>query len=84
LHNPLTDGETLGKVIQLETLNYGFTKTLQKKQNNATRLDAQNQAYVALVEKAMAAQKNVERMEKELQDSAEVSNCDRNIAEWES
>ncbi|MCI46367.1 hypothetical protein A2U01_0067607, partial [Trifolium medium] len=32
----------------------------------------------------MTAQKNVERMEKELQDSTEVSNCDKNIAEWES
>ncbi|MCI64446.1 hypothetical protein A2U01_0085704, partial [Trifolium medium] len=31
----------------------------------------------------MNAQKNMERMEKELQDSAEVSNCDKNKAEWE-
>ncbi|MCI93303.1 protein gar2-like, partial [Trifolium medium] len=67
-------------VIQLETLIDGFTKTLQKKQSSATRLDAQNQAYAALVEKVMNAQKNVERMEKELQDSAKVSNCDKNIA----
>ncbi|MCI91381.1 protein gar2-like, partial [Trifolium medium] len=69
-----TDGETLSKVIQLETLIDGFTKTLQKKQSNTTRLDAQNQAHAALVEKAINAQKNVERMEKELQESAEVSN----------
>jgi hypothetical protein len=83
-HNPMTDGATLSKVIQLENLIDGFTKAIQKKQSNALRLEAQTQAHAALIEKAKTAQANVERLEKELQTNAEITSCEQNIAGWES
>jgi hypothetical protein len=40
LHNPLTDSETLGKVIQLGALIDQYAKAIQRKNNNASKLDA--------------------------------------------
>jgi hypothetical protein len=83
LHNPLTDGATLSKVIQLETLIDGFTQAIQRKRMNAMKLEAQTHAHAALVEKAKAAQANVERFEKEIESNAELTKYNQNIAAWE-
>ncbi|KAL5122913.1 hypothetical protein HKD37_02G003610 [Glycine soja] len=74
LHNPLTSDEILGKVIQIE-----------KKRENGARLDAQKQAHILLLEKARAAQREVERLTKEAKEgSSEIKACDDNISSWEA
>ncbi|KAK2414651.1 serine/threonine-protein phosphatase 7 long form protein [Trifolium repens] len=84
LHNPLTDGATLSKVIQLENLIDGFTQAIQKRKVNALKLEAQTEAHAALVEKANTAQANVERLEKEIESNAEITECNDNITAWEN
>ncbi|KAK2436482.1 serine/threonine-protein phosphatase 7 long form protein [Trifolium repens] len=84
LHNPLTDGATLSKVIQLENLIDGFTQAIQRKKMNALKLEAQTHAHAALVEKAKTAQANVERLEKEIKSNAEITECNDNITAWEN
>jgi hypothetical protein len=84
LHNPLTDGATLSKVIQLENLIDGFTQAIQRKKMNALKLEAQTHAHAALVEKAKTAQANVERLEKEIESNAEITECNDNITAWEN
>ena len=59
--------------------------TVQKKRENGTRLDAQKQAYTLLLEKARAAQHEVERLTKEAKEgSSEIKACDDNISSWEA
>ncbi|KAH1240879.1 hypothetical protein GmHk_07G018620 [Glycine max] len=85
LHNPLTSDETLGKVIQIEAIIDQFASTVQKKRENGTRLDAQKQAHILLLEKARAAQHEVERLTKEAKEgSSEIKDCDDNISSWEA
>jgi flagellar biosynthesis/type III secretory pathway chaperone len=83
-HNPMTDGATLSKVIQLENLIDGFTQAIQKRTINALKLEAQTHAHAALVEKAKTAQANVERLEKEIESNAEITEYNQNIAAWEN
>ncbi|KAK2421825.1 serine/threonine-protein phosphatase 7 long form protein [Trifolium repens] len=84
LHNPITDGATLSKVIQLENLIDGFTQAIQKRKINALKLEAQTHAHAALVEKAKTAQANVERLEKEIESNAEITEYNQNITAWEN
>jgi chromosome segregation ATPase len=84
LHNPLTDGATLSKVIQLENLIDGFTQAIQKRKVNVLKLEAQTHAHAALVEKAKTAQANVERLEKDIESNAELIECNDNITAWEN
>jgi chromosome segregation ATPase len=84
LHNPLTDGVTLSKVIQLENLIDGFTPAIQKKRMNAMKLEAQTHAHAALVEKANTAQAKVERLEKDIESNAELIGYNDNITAWEN
>ncbi|KAK2448756.1 hypothetical protein QL285_008003 [Trifolium repens] len=83
LHNPLTDGATLSKVIQLENLIDGFTQAIQRRKINALKLEAQTEAYAALVEKANTAQANVEQLEKEVESNVELAEYNQNITAWE-
>jgi uncharacterized protein YciI len=55
LHNPLTDGETLCKIIQLESLVSQYAEAIQNKKNVESRLEAQKEAHAALLEKAQNA-----------------------------
>ncbi|KAK2446307.1 serine/threonine-protein phosphatase 7 long form protein [Trifolium repens] len=84
LHNPLTDDATLGKVIQLENLIDGFTQAIERKKMNAMKLEAQTHAHAVLVEKANAAQANVERLEKDIKSNAELVEYNDNITAWEN
>ncbi|KAH1206259.1 hypothetical protein GmHk_16G046769 [Glycine max] len=85
LHNPLTSDEILGKVIQIEAIIDQFASTVQKKRENGARLDAQKQAHILLLEKARAAQHEVERLTKEAKEgSSEIKDCDDNISSWEA
>ncbi|KAH1215473.1 hypothetical protein GmHk_13G036602 [Glycine max] len=85
LHNPLTSDEILGKVIQIESIIDQFASTVQKKRENGARLDAQKQAHIFLLEKARAAQHEVERLTKEAKEgSSEIKACDDNISSWEA
>ncbi|KAH1214822.1 hypothetical protein GmHk_13G036099 [Glycine max] len=85
LHNPLTSDEILGKVIQIESIIDQFANTMQKKRENGARLDAQKQAHILLLEKAQAAQHEVERLTKEAKEgSSEIKACDDNISSWEA
>ncbi|KAK2446309.1 serine/threonine-protein phosphatase 7 long form protein [Trifolium repens] len=84
LHNPLTDDATLGKVIQLENLIDGFTQAIERKKMNAMKLEAQTHAHAVLVEKANAAQANVERLEKDIESNAELVEYNDNITAWEN
>ncbi|KAH1231137.1 hypothetical protein GmHk_10G030438 [Glycine max] len=85
LHNPLTSDEILGKVIQIESIIDQFASTVQKKRENGARLDAQKQAHILLLEKARAAQHEVERLTKEAKEgSSEIKACDDNISSWEA
>ncbi|KAL5173278.1 hypothetical protein HKD37_16G045853 [Glycine soja] len=85
LHNPLTSDEILGKVIQIESIIDQFANTVQKKRENSARLDAQKQAHILLLEKAQAAQHEVERLTKEAKEgSSEIKACDDNISSWET
>lgn len=85
LHNPLTSDEILGKVIQIESIIDQFANTVQKKRENGARLDAQKQAHILLLEKARAAQREVERLTKEAKEgSSEIKACDDNISSWEA
>ncbi|KAH1206942.1 hypothetical protein GmHk_16G047242 [Glycine max] len=85
LHNPLTSDEILGKVIQIEAIIDQFASTVQKKRENGARLDAQKQAHILLLEKARAAQHEVERLTKEAKEgSSEIKACDDNISSWEA
>ncbi|KAK2382058.1 serine/threonine-protein phosphatase 7 long form protein [Trifolium repens] len=84
LHNPLTDGITLSKVIQLENLIDGFTQAVQRRTTNAMKLEAQTHAHAALVEKANTAQANVERLEKDIESNAELIGYNDNITAWEN
>ncbi|KAK2351927.1 hypothetical protein QL285_096647 [Trifolium repens] len=84
LHNPLTDGITLSKVIQLENLIDGFTQAIQRRTTNAMKLEAQTHAHAALVEKANTAQANVERLEKDIESNAELIGYNDNITAWEN
>jgi chromosome segregation ATPase len=85
LHNTLTDDETLCKVIRLEALIDQFAKAVQKKQDNATKLDVENQAHILLLEKAKAAQAEVERITEEAkQGNPGLKQCNDNISSWEA
>ncbi|KAL5130511.1 hypothetical protein HKD37_12G033556 [Glycine soja] len=85
LHNPLTSYEILGKVIQIESIIDQFASTVQKKRENGARLDAQKQAHILLLEKARAAQHEVERLTKEAKEGTfEIKDCDDNISSWEA
>ncbi|WJX77585.1 hypothetical protein P8452_60878 [Trifolium repens] len=56
LHNPRTDEETLGKVIQLSSIVDQYVKAVQKRIDNNTRLATQQQAQTMFFEKAQQAQ----------------------------
>ncbi|KAK2415619.1 hypothetical protein QL285_038083 [Trifolium repens] len=83
LHNPRTDEETLGKVIQLSSVVDQYAKAVQKRIDNDTRLATQQQAQAVFFEKAHKAQAEVEKLSSQLiEGSAELKECDDNIAHY--
>ncbi|CAJ2647143.1 unnamed protein product [Trifolium pratense] len=85
LHNPHTDLETLGKVIQLESILDQFATTVQNLKRNSQKLVGQQAAYDALFEKAMAAQSKVDQMKAQVQQPGlGVQECNNNISKWEA
>ncbi|CAJ2642292.1 unnamed protein product [Trifolium pratense] len=84
LHNPQTDLETLGKVIQLESILDQFATTVQNLKRNSQKLVGQQAAYDALFEKAMAAQSKVDQMKAQVQQPGlGVQECTNKISKWE-
>jgi hypothetical protein len=51
LHNPLTSERTMGKVLQMGSIIDQFAKAMQKKIENGTRLNTQQQAHALFYEK---------------------------------
>ncbi|CAJ2673386.1 unnamed protein product [Trifolium pratense] len=85
LHNPHTDLETLGKVIQLESILDQFATTVQNLKRNSQKLVGQQAAYDALFEKAMVAQSKVDQMKAQVQQPGlGVQECNNNISKWEA
>ncbi|CAJ2641059.1 unnamed protein product [Trifolium pratense] len=85
LHNPQTDLETLGKVIQLESILDQFATTVQSLKRNSQKLVGQQVAYDALFEKAMAAQSKVDQMKAQVQQPGlGIQECTNNISKWEA
>ncbi|CAJ2641992.1 unnamed protein product [Trifolium pratense] len=85
LHNPQTDLETLGKVIQLESILDQFATTVQSLKRNSQKLVGQQAAYDALFEKAMAAQSKVDQMKAQVQQPGlGIQECTNNISKWEA
>ncbi|XP_045797644.1 uncharacterized protein YALI0A18139g-like [Trifolium pratense] len=85
LHNPQTDLETLGKVIQLESILDQFATTVQNLKRNSQKLVGQQAAYDALFEKAMAAQSKVDQMKAQVQQPGlGIQECTNNISKWEA
>ncbi|XP_045797957.1 uncharacterized protein LOC123892183 [Trifolium pratense] len=85
LHNPQTDLETLGKVIQLESILDQFATTVQSLKRNSQKLVGQQAAYDALFEKAMAAQSKVDQMKAQVQQPGlGIQECTNNISQWEA
>ncbi|XP_045810488.1 uncharacterized protein YALI0A18139g-like [Trifolium pratense] len=85
LHNPHTDLETLGKVIQLESILDQFATTVQNLKRNSQKLVGQQAAYDALFEKAMAAQSKVDQMKAQVQQPGlGIQECTNNISKWEA
>jgi chromosome segregation ATPase len=83
LHNPLTDDNTLGKVIQLSTIIDQFARAVQKKNENVKRLATQKQAQAMFFEKAQAAQAEVEKLRaREVEGISGVNECNRNISHY--
>jgi hypothetical protein len=60
LHNPLTSEDTLGKILQIESIIDQLAKAVQHDQENTMRLDAQRQAHDLLLERAKSAQAEVD------------------------
>jgi hypothetical protein len=83
LHNPVTDEETLGKVMQLSSTIDQFAKVVQKKLDNDTRLGTQQQAQAMFYERAEKAQAEVERLSSQLKGgNPEIESCNENIAHY--
>jgi chromosome segregation ATPase len=83
LHNPRTDEETLGKVIQLSSIVDQYAKAVQKRLENDTRLATQQQAQAMFFEKAQKAQAEVEKLSSQLiEGNSELKECDDNIAHY--
>ncbi|KAK2410062.1 hypothetical protein QL285_045452 [Trifolium repens] len=81
LHNPLTDETTLGKVIQLSSIIDQFSKVVQKRNENDTRLATQQQAQAMFYEKAQKAQAVVDMLSSQAnEDNPGVENGNKNIA----
>jgi chromosome segregation ATPase len=81
LHNPMTNEETLGKVIQLSSIVDQYAKAMQKKLDNDTRLATQQQAQAMFFEKAQKAQAEVDKLSSQMKEgNPGVENCDKNIA----
>jgi chromosome segregation ATPase len=83
LHNPRTDEETLGKVIQLSSIVDQYAKAVQKRIDNNTRLATQQQAQTMFFEKAQKAQAEVERLSSQLvEGNSELKECDDKVAHY--
>jgi chromosome segregation ATPase len=83
LHNPVTDEETLGKVIQLSSTIDQYAKAVQKKLDNDTRLSTQQQAQVMFFERAQKAQAEVDSLSSQLKEgNPGIESCDKNIAHY--
>ncbi|KAK2449848.1 hypothetical protein QL285_009003 [Trifolium repens] len=83
LHNPRTDEETLGKVIQLSSIVDQYAKAVQKRIDNNTRLATQQQAQTMFFEKAQQAQAEVERLSSQLvEGNSELKECDDKVAHY--
>jgi hypothetical protein len=83
LHNPVTDEETLGKVIQLSSTIDQYAKAVQKKLDNDTRLSTQQQAQAMFFERAQKAQAEVDRLSSQLKEgNPGIESCDKNIAHY--
>jgi hypothetical protein len=85
LHNPLTNDETLGKILQIESIIDQLAKAVQHEQDTATRLDAKKQAHDLLLERAKSAQAEVDRLAEEAKErNPQIKACDENISDWEN
>ncbi|WJX78235.1 hypothetical protein P8452_61481 [Trifolium repens] len=83
LHNPRTDEETLGKVIQLSSIVDQYAKAMQKRLDNDTRLATQQQAQAMFFEKAQKAQTEIDKLSSQLfEGNSELKECDDNIAHY--
>jgi hypothetical protein len=83
LHNPRTDEETLGKVIQLSSIVDQYAKAVQRRLDNDTRLATQQQAQAMFFEKAQKAQAEVDKLSSQLiEGNSELKECDDNIAHY--
>ncbi|WJX67184.1 hypothetical protein P8452_51676 [Trifolium repens] len=83
LHNPRTDEETLGKVIQLSSIMDQYAKAVQKRIDNNTRLATQQQTQTMFFEKAQKAQAEVERLSSQLvEGNSELKECDDKVAHY--
>jgi chromosome segregation ATPase len=83
LHNPRTDEETLGKVIQLSSIVDQYAKAVQKRIDNNTRLATQQQAQTMFFEKAQQAQAEVERLSSQLvEGNSDLKECDDKVAHY--
>jgi hypothetical protein len=82
-HNPLTNEDTLGKVIQLSSIVDQYAKAVQKRSDNDTRLSTQQQAKAMFFERAQKAQAEVDKLSLQLvEGSPELKECDNNIAHY--
>jgi hypothetical protein len=82
-HNPLTNEDTLGKVIQLSSIVDQYAKAVQKRSDNDTRLSTQQQAKAMFFERAQKAQAEVDKLSLQLAEgSPELKECDENIAHY--
>jgi hypothetical protein len=81
LHNPLTNEETLGKVIQLGSIVDQYAKAVQKRLHNDSRLATQHQDQAMFYEKAQKAKDEVDRLSSQANEgNPRLENCDKNIA----
>ncbi|KAK2422910.1 hypothetical protein QL285_033403 [Trifolium repens] len=80
---PLTDEDTLGKVIQLSSIVDQYAKAVQKRSDNDTGLSTQQQAKAMFFERAQKAQAEVDKLSLQLAEgSPELKECDENIAHY--
>jgi chromosome segregation ATPase len=81
----LTSDETLGKILQIESIIDQLAKTVQREQDTVTRLDAQKQALDLLLERAKTAQAEADRLAEEAKEgNPQIKACDDNISDWEN
>jgi hypothetical protein len=84
LHNPLTDQDTLSKVIQFESIIEQFAKAVQKKEYTLGRMSHQKLAQAIVFDKANRSVEKVEAMKTQKANSGEgVQECISNIDKWQ-